>query len=142
MYLLYIYLCIYFSAVVENGDGEEDGEMVTEEEKRERHRDELFKSPKAKKFWKAIKSNMSDFTSWTCLLQTVEQEVKYLHLLRYLHNFMYIHSELHYLSLWYLLFHILRYITFQYFYLYSEIHYSFYIFCYFTFYMMDQDLND
>lgn len=30
---------------------------------------------KFSKYWTAVKENPSDFTSWTCLLQTVDQEV-------------------------------------------------------------------
>ena len=33
------------------------------------------KSPELEKYWKAVRSNPSDFTGWTYLLQYVEQEV-------------------------------------------------------------------
>ena len=45
------------------------------------------------KYWKAVKENPADFTSWTYLLQFVEQEVRYqwtyLFGLNFTHKFQY-----------------------------------------------------
>lgn len=78
------------NADAEMPETKENGEAaVSQENSSDTTQDEVVNEQELK-YWKAVKENPADFTSWTYLLQFVEQEVCFKHF--------YFCSDLHHLE--------------------------------------------